>query len=629
MCTTPGHANCAGSQKKDGFDYVHLRVPLPKITEEAEIGGIWRGKIPGNYFLMRRVEDDYISATGMFRAAFPWASKEEESAERLYLSSREESDDCWMFGNIWVPPAVALELAESYHISIPIRALLESSVPVTNRTVIAQAHVFRPPKHAVSLESSEEGPDEDLKGELTASDSPGPPQSEDTLNEIQPPEDTSPSKEPHSSPKPSSDAATSEGPDTEDSSENGPTSSQQQTVYDPEGDVLLIVGQTDPNRFLTSSKLLISISSVWKDLIESTAQSDMKTINLPDDNATCISIMLQIAHLQFSALPKTLSFQEIYALACLSRRYLAHELFMPFVPGWLRPYIRKQLDPKYTEWMLIAWEFRVGAILEAWMDHLCVNSAKGSDGSLVFRGHRLDDLLPDTALYEPRFTFCFPRSAASTKLPIRSYSGPNNETMETIIERERNSLLSHLVKVCEKTFESSCCVHTDELPYKERCNSITAGYLVRGLNKWPLNASAILASVEEFTAQLLDLCAQPSALAADVRFGDEDHSECGLTSLMDGIAGCYCHDNELCFRHKRLGKDNSGADVGVSTIQCLYILGFQSRDFDLVDSDSETDSDYAPLSDVGSEPEEEYASDGFCSRDGAEEDEVDGLEPSS
>ncbi|KAF2497097.1 hypothetical protein BU16DRAFT_538214 [Lophium mytilinum] len=151
-----GIANASKPANLGTFDYAHLRVPLPKDLSGSGIFLVAKqGTWPESYFLMRRSSDGFISATGMFKAAFPWASSLEEEAERKHhkeMSSAVGSEE--VAGSVWIAPDEALELSDEYGLRLWIDALL-SSEPIEKGSKDKSINqIMTPPKFVVPSKGS-------------------------------------------------------------------------------------------------------------------------------------------------------------------------------------------------------------------------------------------------------------------------------------------------------------------------------------------------------------------------------------------------------------------------------------------------------------------------------------------
>ncbi|CAG7941195.1 unnamed protein product [Penicillium nalgiovense] len=143
-----GTSNATKPENLGVFEYAHLRAPLPKDLEGSEIFPSHSPQQqPESYFLMRRSKDGFVSATGMFKIAFPWAKAEEERTEREYLKAREFTSEEEVAGNVWISPTFALELSKEYQMYDWVRALLDPTDIVQSSS--AKKHITPPPKFEI------------------------------------------------------------------------------------------------------------------------------------------------------------------------------------------------------------------------------------------------------------------------------------------------------------------------------------------------------------------------------------------------------------------------------------------------------------------------------------------------
>ncbi|KAJ5654102.1 hypothetical protein N7490_001105 [Penicillium lividum] len=141
-----GTSNATKPENLGLFEYAHLRAPLPKDLKGSEIFPSHNSQQhPETYFLMRRSKDGFVSATGMFKIAFPWAKAEEERTEREYLKAREYTSLEEVAGNVWISPLFALELSREYQMYDWVRALLDPT-DIAQSPSSAKKQITPPPK---------------------------------------------------------------------------------------------------------------------------------------------------------------------------------------------------------------------------------------------------------------------------------------------------------------------------------------------------------------------------------------------------------------------------------------------------------------------------------------------------
>ncbi|KAJ5242803.1 uncharacterized protein N7469_001130 [Penicillium citrinum] len=157
LSVKPGQIGTSNATKPENlglFEYAHLRAPLPKDLKGSEIFPSHNSaQHPETYFLMRRSKDGFVSATGMFKIAFPWAKTDEEKAERDYLKSREYTSQEEVAGNVWISPLFALELSREYKMYDWVRALLDPT-DIVQSPSSAKKHITPPPKFEFPEEDS-------------------------------------------------------------------------------------------------------------------------------------------------------------------------------------------------------------------------------------------------------------------------------------------------------------------------------------------------------------------------------------------------------------------------------------------------------------------------------------------
>jgi hypothetical protein len=164
-----------------------------------------------------------------------------------------------------------------------------------------------------------------------------------------------------------------------------------QTIIDPEGDLLLVFsrdGHQRANHFKVSEAAMRFASPKWKALmLDKTPPTRDLTmgvthqLHLLYDDPEAMRILLLIAHLQFSKVPKDITFQTLVHVCNACGKYEVKHLVHDRIERWLT--ITKGHEIRHdntSNWVWIGWMFDRTKLLRAtmqWMlDMLTHNQVK-------------------------------------------------------------------------------------------------------------------------------------------------------------------------------------------------------------------------------------------------------------
>ena len=138
---------------------------------------------------------------------------------------------------------------------------------------------------------------------------------------------------------------------------------------DPSGDLTLITEFEDSETettftrtYVASSQVLCLASPVWKVMFDpqgpwARQSSNTEGFKMYDDDPKALLILLDIAHLNFNRIPRTLTLEQLFQIAILCDKYDTVKLIQPWIKNWSHELQSRRPvnDPENLEWLFIAW----------------------------------------------------------------------------------------------------------------------------------------------------------------------------------------------------------------------------------------------------------------------------------
>ncbi|MCJ1368297.1 hypothetical protein MMC16_007439 [Acarospora aff. strigata] len=287
------------------------------------------------------------------------------------------------------------------------------------------------------------------------------------------------------------------------------------------GDLLLLVTYSnDRIVFVVSSHAMSLASPIWKKTLKPPfpklvsridGDDDLqdKQVDFSEDNGEALLLLLRIAHLQFSKVPSTLTFESLLDVAILYDKYDCVGLVGPWLSLWLSNEETQSKEQGYEEWLFIAWVFgreKTFKELATKLTHEVKINAKG-------------DCLTSTGEIFPSQ---MPPDIIESILDIRQ------ATVKALL-----NVLYDYVDRFESNKETICRENSKE------CDALVYGSLLRGLQEadlWPRKSSkTVHISVQELASKLnsLNIFIYPQDRR---RHSSSSHYNCNWAERKDLVA---------------------------------------------------------------------------------------------
>ncbi|WYZ35186.1 hypothetical protein EsH8_I_001462 [Colletotrichum jinshuiense] len=161
---------------------------------------------------------------------------------------------------------------------------------------------------------------------------------------------------------------------------------------DPRGDLTLKVGgivDGQAHEFLVCSRSIARFSPVFNSMLfggfaESEPKSDAPwTVELPEDRASPIFLVLSIVHGHFMKIPQALKLEELYHLVVVTEKFDMTQVLHPLAATWFQPHKDSTSLEGIQFAICIAWELGHEESFRHLSKVLLLESSVNDDGNLL------------------------------------------------------------------------------------------------------------------------------------------------------------------------------------------------------------------------------------------------------